>query len=125
MGYNYGLHVFPHDIKMREIGTGISRLEAAEAFGIFGMVCPKQSIDDGIEIVRRTLPKCRFDLTRTAKGVEALSAYVSKQDKDGAPLGPLHSWASHAADAFRYGCTYVEQVLNQPSMLRMPLGVRR
>lgn len=121
---NYGTHIAPHDIKVRELGTGVSRLESAEQLGIRFEQCPKQDIMDGIELVRRTLPKCRFDLARCSEGVDALAAYRAKIDKDNSPLAPLHDWSSHTADAMRYAITYVEQVMNAPILTRMSLRRR-
>jgi hypothetical protein len=118
-GYIYGDHYFPHDVEAKELGTGLSRLEQLENFGIQGEVIPMHRVDDGINQVRMTLPKCYFDKVRTGPpsdkkrgevgyrgGLEALRQYKKKwDDKNGAfRATPHHDWASHAADAFRYLC---------------------
>lgn len=103
-GYVFGEHWGPHDLAVRELGTGKSRLEVARSLGIDFRVAPNLPVDDGIEAVRLTLPRTWFDKTRTAAGLEALRQYRREFN---ARLGefkgrPLHDWTSHAADAFRY-----------------------
>ena len=119
-GFRYGCHIAPHDIKNRELGSGISRLESAEQVGISFEQCPKQDVMDGIELVRRHLPRCRFHSVMCADGLEALSMYRAKVDKAGQGLGPEHSIYSHAADSLRYAITHIVQVLQMPALVRMP-----
>ena len=74
-GYKYDRHIAPHDIKVRELGAyGKSRLESALELGISFDIAPKLAIEDGIEIVRKTLTQCYFDKNKTYQGVEALKA---------------------------------------------------
>lgn len=112
-GYNYGTHYAPHDIDNREFGSSArTRKELArEGFDIDGKrfsisfeVCPKKSIDDGIEDARRLLDVCVFDEKRCEAGIKALEAYRKEwNDKLGCWRDrPLHDWSSHCADAFRY-----------------------
>jgi len=108
--YKYYRHIAPHDIKVRELGAfGKSRLESALELGISFDIAPKLSIEDGIESVRKALPKCYFDKEKTHKGVEALKAYQKKWDEKNQCFKnrPIHNFASHPADAFRYGCTFI------------------
>ena len=101
----YDRHVAPHDIKVRELGTGKSRLEIAQGLGIDFDICPDHSVVDGIEEVRNNLFKCWFDEARCADGIKSLKAYRKDWDeKHGTWRSkPRHDWASHASDAFRYG----------------------
>lgn len=101
--YNYGFHVAPHDIAVRELGTGKSRLETAQSLGIDFITAPKLSIADGIEAVRTVLPLCWFDEVKTEKGFSGLSAYRKDwDDKHGVwKSQPVHDEASHSSDAFR------------------------
>lgn len=123
--YEYGTHIAPFDIKNREIGTSVSRLESAEQVGILFEQCPKQDVMDGIELCRRHLPRCQFQSISCEDGLEALSMYRAKVDKMGQGLGPEHDVFSHAADSFRYAITHIVQVMNQPAMMRMPFLRRR
>ena len=97
-------NIFPHDVRVHELGSGKSRLEMLAAWGIRGRVLPRSNIEDGIAAVRLLLPRCRFDSKKCDKGLEALRQYQKAWDdtrKDFMPR-PLHDWTSHAADAFRY-----------------------
>lgn len=99
-----GQHYAPHDIAVRELGTGVSRLESARKMGINFRVAPKLSIEDGIHAVRQILPKCYFHKTSCKEGLQALKRYRKEFDeKRGVyKTQPLHDWSSHFADAFRY-----------------------
>jgi hypothetical protein len=110
-GYNYGKHYGPHDLEVRELGTGKSRIEIAASLGIPFSMVPNMRVEDGINAARMILPRCWFDQRKTARLRECLSQYREKHDeKRGISLGPLHDWTSHAADAFRY----LSLVANEP-----------
>lgn len=101
--YVYERHWAPHDIQVRELGSGRSRLEVAAGLGIRFDITPNISVKDGIDALRMLLPRCWIDARKCATGLEALKAYREKFDeKRGVSLGPLHDWSSHASDAARY-----------------------
>ena len=105
-GFEYSTHIFPHDVKVRELGNyAKTRLEALLDLGIVGEVAPKLSIEDGIEAVRRNLINCWFDKDKCATGIEYLKAYQKKWDDKAQVFKskPLHNFSSHAADSFRTG----------------------
>ena len=105
-GFEYSTHIFPHDVKVRELGNyAKTRLEALLDLGIVGEVAPKLSIEDGIEAVRKNLINCWFDQDKCATGIEYLKAYQKKWDDKAQVFKskPQHSYASHCADAFRTG----------------------
>lgn len=99
-----GNFYFPHDMAQRELTTGKSRVETVRGLGVSARVVLKHSIEDGIEAVRNILPKCVFDHTRTQRGVSCLRSYRKEWDSANQTFRgrPLHDWASHGADAFRY-----------------------
>ena len=104
--YRYGRHVLPHDAEARELGTGVSRTETLDRLGLKNIeIVPQQDVADGINASRLMLSKCWFDAVRCERGIEALKQY--RREWDGKRQvwreRPLHDWASHAADAFRYG----------------------
>lgn len=112
-GYNYGKHYGPHDIENREFGSDAkSRKEIARSgyeidgqkYSINFNVVPVSSIDTGIESAREILAKCVFDEARCDQGIKCLENYRKEWDeKKGCWKDrPLHDWASHGADAFRY-----------------------
>ena len=102
--YVYGKHIAPHDIKVREMGTGKSRFEVARDLGLRFYVCPHIMIEDGIEAARTIIPRCYFDSKQCSVLVEALRQYRKDYDEKRKVYRdkPLHDWTSHAADAFRY-----------------------
>ena len=99
-----GRHYAPHDIGVRELGTGKSRLETARKLGINFLVVPRLSVEDGIHAARAILPKCYFEKTGTKDGLNALRRYRKEFDEKKGTYKPhpLHDWSSHFADAFRY-----------------------
>jgi hypothetical protein len=102
--YAYGTHDAPHDIMVRELGSGKSRLDTAKGLGIRFRVAPKHDVEDGIEMVRNLLPKCWFDQVKCARGIRAMREYrKSKNEKMNVYSStPLHDWTSNPADSFRY-----------------------
>jgi phage terminase large subunit len=104
--YSYGRHIAPHDIKVREFGSGITRIEKARQLGIKFTVAEDISIVDGIEAVRSTLSKVWIDEVKAAKLVDALENYRAEFDvkREVYNSKPLHNWSSHAADSMRYLC---------------------
>ena len=104
-GYTYGEHWAPHDIQVKEFtGDGRSRLEVARAMGIHFHVVPNIPIEEGIHAARMLFPLCWFDAERTRGGVEALQHYRRDYNSrlNEFKATPVHDWASHGADAFRY-----------------------
>jgi phage terminase large subunit len=103
--YNYSKHIAPHDIRVREIGTNKSRWETAREMGLEFDIAPKLSVEDGIEQTRRLLPKCYFHKSNCKKLIEALKSYCKRWDEKNNCFRnrPLHNWASHFCDSFRYG----------------------
>ena len=103
-GYLYGTHTAPHDIEVREMGSGKSRREVAWDLGINFRVCPKLPIEDGLHAARMMLPRCWFDRDNCADGLEALRFYHRKYDERNRTFRTsiVHDWSSHAADAWRY-----------------------
>ena len=101
--YIWGQHYAPHDINVRELGTGKSRWEIALSLGLRFTVVPKQDPANGIEAARMALADCWFDADKCEKGVNALREYQKEYDEHLRTYKktPLHNWASHAADAFR------------------------
>lgn len=103
-GYTYGEHWAPHDIQVRELGSGRSRLETAASLGIKFHVCPNLPIEDGIHAARMLFPRCWFDAKHCQPGLEALQHY--RRDYNARlhefKATPVHDFAEHGASAFRY-----------------------
>ena len=58
-----------HDIAVRELGSGKSRLETARTMGIVFQVAPNVSIDDGIQAARAIMPRCWFNQDHCKDGL--------------------------------------------------------
>tara|TARA_Y100000022_G_scaffold48483_1_gene40987 strand:+ start:302 stop:1561 length:1260 start_codon:yes stop_codon:yes gene_type:complete len=104
-GYHYESHILPHDVKVKELGTGKSRLETLDNLGVRNIeIAPKLSVDDGVQASRSMLNKCWFDEEKCERGIEALLQYRREFDEKLKSWRgrPLHDWTSHGADSFRY-----------------------
>jgi len=115
-GYIFGEHVLPHDVMVRELGSGKSRYETLHALGLQNItVAPQLRVDDGIQAVRSAIPNCWFDSERCEDGLDALRQYRREYDERRQTYNarPLHDWASHGADAFRYLITGSRQKQRQ------------
>lgn len=114
-GYLYGKLYLPHDAANVEwSGTGNKTRAQIIQDHFPGKVVwvPRiENLQDGIDMVRQALPRCRFDATRCGEtkagegrgGLPALWAYRKKWNEVLSVWHdyPLHDWASNGADAFR------------------------
>ncbi|HEX5321486.1 MAG TPA: terminase family protein [Stellaceae bacterium] len=103
-GYVYGQHNAPHDIQVRELGSGRSRIETARGLGINFRVVPDVGLMDGIDAARMFIGRCWFDREKTERGRLALTSYRKIWDEKRRVFQarPMHDWASNGADGFRY-----------------------
>ena len=104
-GYVYSQHILPHDARVRELGTGVSRIETLQGLGVNNItICPNIMIDDGVQAVRQMLPKVWFADGKTERLQESLRQYQRDWDEKGKTWRgrPRHDWTSHGADSFRY-----------------------
>lgn len=115
-GYKYDTAILPHDAESTgKFATGKSIADVIRGAGFGAKVLKNNnSIEHGINQARLFMPKCDFDAERTKAGLEALQHY---QWDYNARLGelkptPLHNWASHGADAWRYLALGLEQSEN-------------
>lgn len=97
-------HILPHDVRVRELGTGKSRLEMLEEAGLEVKIAPRMGLDDGIQAVRRLLPRCWFNVPQVQIGLNCLRNYRRDYDEKRKIFfeRPLHDWSSHGSDSFRY-----------------------
>jgi phage terminase large subunit len=106
--YVYGDHYFPHDVEVRELGTGRSRTEVLKALNISPIIIIQRARDinavlNGIESGRNIMSQCWFDEDKCQRGLLALENYHAEYDEEKKKLEnrPAHDWSSHGADAFR------------------------
>lgn len=116
-GYHYAKHYAPHDIAVKEFGSGLTRYEKASQLGLkFEMksdgygkktsAVPNVSIMDGIEAVRSSFSKIWIDEHKCKQLINCLENYRQEYDHKTKTYKaiPLHNWASHGSDSFRYMC---------------------
>lgn len=122
-GYQIGKCLVPHDAKVKEWGSGRTRLEQMAALGLKTQVVSDHRLMDGIGGARETLARVRFDRERCKDGIEALKQYRAEYDEERKVLKPTprHDWTSHAADAFRYlAMGWKELVEDKDEDVRVP-----
>jgi len=109
--YIYNSHNAPHDIEVRELGTGVSRREIARKLGVDFIIVPNIKIEDGVNAVRNIFNQCWFDKEYCKQGLDALRNYHKIYDEKRRTFQrrAYHDWSSHASDAFRYFAVGVKQ----------------
>ncbi len=112
--YIYGEHWGPFDLKVRELTTGMTRLELAAELGIHFNVVPRMPIQDGINAIRSIFTRLWFDRSGCDKGLNCLWNYRRDWDERGGIFKPkpVHDWASHGADSLRYLAMSIEHITN-------------
>jgi len=102
--YVYAEHHAPHDIEVRELGTGVTRKETAQGFGVDYNTVPKLPIQDGIDALRIRFPTLWFDKKKCSLLLSRLRRYTKEFDeKRGVYKNkPVHDINSHGADMMRY-----------------------
>jgi hypothetical protein len=119
--YMFNRHLLPHDAKIREMGSGKSRIETLAGLGIRPTrIVRTHSIADGINAVRMVLPRCYFDAVRCAKGIHALRHYRREWNEAAQAwrATPVHDHASH-------GCLTGNMLVQTDTGLRRIDTVRR
>lgn len=117
--YVYGTLWLPHDAKAKSLGTGLSVEEIVRAAGKKVRLVPKLSIADGINAARTIFPNSYFDEAGCADGLNALRHYRYEiSTRNGAPSRePVHDWASHGSDAFRYSAVASKEPKREKSRI--------
>lgn len=102
--YKYKTHFGPHDLDQTDISIGVTRRSVAKQHGIKFKLVPRTDVQSGIDLVRRLLINCWFDLRRTNDGYRALKEYHKEWNEERQMYDekPCHDWSSHGADGFRY-----------------------
>ena len=116
--YVYGTYHVPHDARVRELGTGKSRIDTMVSLGCIDVrIVRNIPVEDGVDAVRNILSRCWFDAEKCARGIECLSSYrkVWDEKRKEFKAKPHHDWASHGADGFRYFAVGYNEFLNEVS----------
>jgi phage terminase large subunit len=112
----HGFDWVPHDARVRELGTGRTRVETMGSLGLKPRLVPGHKVDDGINAVRTLIPHMWFAMPACRDAVEGLKQYRTDYDeklrifKD----TPRHDWTSHRADALRYLAMAYREIVPAP-----------
>lgn len=114
----------PWDSRATAASVGVSYKSECEKAGLMNIkvMPPTKEIWAGINAARDILSRSYFRTPATQHGLEALMAYQSKETASGGVVSaePLHNWASHDADSFRYACeAIVLGMVKTPAARRM------
>ena len=126
-GY-HGTDWVPHDAKMREAGApgARTRIETLALLGRKPQVALNQSLMDGINAGRKTIPFARFDKTRTAQGLRVPARfYRTEWDEKARALKatPDHGSATPASEAWRDLSLSRRAPLREPEEEKKPVSV--
>jgi phage terminase large subunit len=102
--YTYDTIWLPHDAKAKKIGNKLTIEEQFRAHfpSATVRIVPKQHLADGINAARLVFPNTYFDEDECEEGLKSLRHYRYKVVDGQYSPTPMHDWASHGADAFRY-----------------------
>jgi len=111
-------HWLPHDAVPKTLNAnGRSGAEILHAAGVKPAIVPSLSQQDGIQAARQMWPSVWIDVIKCADGLKALRNYRRKWHEDRKCFSdePVHNWASHAADAFRYLAVCRKELIAEPN----------
>ena len=101
----YDSHFAPHDIQVRELGSGAqTRLQIAKDLGVSFQITPNIPLMEGIELARGLFSRLWVDKDKCNYFIKAAENYQKRYNEKLNVYSelPLHNWASHTADAYRY-----------------------
>lgn len=95
--YNYGSHFVPHDAQAGSFELGITRVQYARELGLTMTVLRREGIDNGIERVRKLLPRTYIDAKKCDYAIRCLENYRKRYDEKNKVYSdaPLHDYTSH------------------------------
>lgn len=102
--YVYGDCWLPHDAENELLASERTISQQMRLAGFKVRITPKVAVNTGIDAARTIFPNVWFDEQKTADGLNCLRHYRYEVDPDTKQYSknPLHDWASHGADGFRY-----------------------
>jgi hypothetical protein len=115
--YRYEWDFVPHDAKVREYGTGRTRVETMREYGLRPRLVPDHKVMDGINAGRVSFPRIWFDEVKCKWALECLRQYKAEFDEKSKTFkkNPDHDWTSHTADAFRYMAMAWREIKPEPA----------
>lgn len=115
--YVYDTHWLPHDAAHKTILHPLSIEGQMKAAGFHVRITPNIPVVDGINAARVAMSNCIFDEEKTSDGWQCLAHYQYEVDPVTKEFSkkPMHNWASHGADAFRYLAVALREAKGRPS----------
>ncbi len=103
-GWRDGFDFVPHDAKIKEWGSGRTRVETMLTYRLNPQLVTNAGKQDGINAARQTLARCVFHPRCEDPGLSALEQYRREWDdeKKAFKESEVRDWTTHLADAFRY-----------------------
>ncbi len=114
--YRYKNHYFPHDIRQREISTGLTRMETAiKLMWDICKIVPMSTIESGIDAGRLLFKNIWID-SNLEEFINNLSLYQYEWDDKlwQFKKQPVHDFTSHDADWFRYMAIIFNHITKKP-----------
>jgi phage terminase large subunit len=122
--FNYDTLWLPHDAETNgKFATGKSIAEIVRENGFKVRIAPNLSLEEGINQGRLLLAKALIDERKCGPGIEALAAYRWDYNErlDELKSIPVHDWASHAADSWRYAAVSMRVNDQKPKAIKYDL----
>ena len=116
--YDYAVHWFPHDVKQRELGSWMSRLEIVwRLLDWYGKcdVVPMNTIESWITACRLIFKNLYID-EELEDFLNDISLYQYEYDDKRGEFKktPTHDWTSHYSDALRYLAVIMHHLMRTP-----------
>lgn len=123
LGYRYEAPIaLPHDARVRELGSGRSRLEVFRQLGCNCKVLPKADVHTGIALVREWIPFMYIDSSLDYI-IKTFQNYSKQRNSSTGAWSntPLHDEWSNPADAIRYVVMSIPQAIRLPNRKKVEL----
>jgi phage terminase large subunit len=121
-GYIYGDCWLPHDAENELLASRLTVAQQLRDANFKVKMVKNIKVSEGINAARMIFDRCYFDRTKTEEGLDALRnyKYMWNEDKQEFTRDPLHDWASHGADAWRYVAVAINDAGNKPEKKEIP-----
>lgn len=119
--YIYGSHIGPHDLRVHDMGTNITRWGIAHQLGIDFIEAPSVGIENGIEATKAIFHRLWIDEKKCDVLIRSLDNYRYEFDdkKQEYSRVPMRDWTGHFCDGLRYLAISLDHISDglTPAML--------
>ena len=121
--YAYDAAWLPHDAAHEHVEADKTFQGGIQQHGFKALITPNIKLDQGINQGRLAIARAWFDEKACDSGLEALSCYRWDYNDRMAEFKtkPVHDWASHAADAWRYLAVSLKVGEERPRQIKYDL----